>query len=92
MADTAKDRGASGYDTSFGWGLVDAAAAVEAVWSQEAPCPADLNGDRIVDGADLGFVIAGWGDCVACPGDLDGDDFVDGSDLGLMIAAFGPCP
>ena len=57
-----------------------------------APATADLNGDRIVDGADLGFVIAGWGDCAGCPGDLDGDDFVDGSDLGLMIAAFGPCP
>jgi subtilisin family serine protease len=30
MEDTAKDRGAAGYDTTYGWGLPDARAALEA--------------------------------------------------------------
>ncbi|MBC03150.1 MAG: hypothetical protein CMJ34_07585 [Phycisphaerae bacterium] len=92
LADTAKDRGAAGYDTTFGWGLVDAAAAVAAVWNDEEPCFGDLNGDGSVNGGDLGFVIADWGACPGCLGDLDGDGLVTGADLGLMISAFGPCP
>ena len=93
LADTAKDRGAAGYDTTYGWGLVDAAAAVAAVISDEEPCPADLNGDAQVNGADLGYVIADWGSCSGeCEGDIDGDGLVTGADLGLMIASFGPCP
>ena len=92
LADTAKDRGAAGYDTTFGWGLVDAAAAVAAVWDVEEPCLADLNDDGSVNGADLGYVIAGWGECEGCLGDLNGDGQVTGADLGLMISAFGPCP
>ena len=27
------------------------------------PCPADLNGDGIVDGGDLGIVLTSWGIC-----------------------------
>ena len=92
LADTAKDRGASGYDTTYGWGLVDAAAAVAAVISDEEPCFADLNDDGFVNGADLGYVIADWGVCPDCLGDLNDDGVVTGADLGLMISAFGPCP
>ena len=92
LADTAKDRGAPGYDTIYGWGLVDAAAAVAAVISDEEPCFADLNDDGFVNGADLGYVIADWGVCPDCLGDLNDDGVVTGADLGLMISAFGPCP
>jgi len=28
---------------------------------EEAPCPADLNGDGVVDGADLGMLLGAWG-------------------------------
>ena len=31
--------------------------------SEGMPCPADLNGDGIVDGADLGLMLGGWGVC-----------------------------
>lgn len=53
-------------------------------------CPADLNGDGIVDGGDLGLLIGDWG-AAGGPADLNGDGIVDGADLGLMIGAWGPC-
>ena len=47
----------------------------------------DLNGDGVVDGADVGVFLALWGtsDPLA---DLNNDGFVNGSDLGLLIAAW----
>ncbi|MEE2973114.1 MAG: hypothetical protein VX672_08310, partial [Planctomycetota bacterium] len=57
------------------------------------PCPADLDGDGVVDGADAGLLLAGWGPChTVCRGDLDGDGDVDGADLGLFLSAWGSCP
>jgi hypothetical protein len=53
-------------------------------------CPADLNSDGVVDGADLGILLAAWGTKDPCT-DLSGDGTVDGADLGLMLAAWGPC-
>ncbi|MFO0874063.1 MAG: LamG-like jellyroll fold domain-containing protein [Phycisphaerales bacterium] len=60
--------------------------------ASEAPalCPADLNGDGVVDGADLGTLLGAWG-ASGPVGDLNGDGFVDGSDLGLLLGAWGPC-
>ncbi len=53
----------------------------------EEPVPGDLNGDGIVDGADLGILLNNWGgDGV---GDLDGDGIVDGADLGLLLNNWG---
>ena len=57
------------------------------------PCPSDLNGDSLVNGADLGQMLGVWGPCPAlCPADLDNDGLVSGSDLGLMLGAWGVCP
>jgi len=53
-------------------------------------CAADLNGDRAVDGADLGMLLSQWSNSGAA--DLDADGFVAGNDLGLLLAAWGPCP
>ncbi len=53
------------------------------------PCPADLNGDGVVDGADLGLMLNAWGGAGAA--DLNGDGVVDGADLGLMLNAWGGC-
>ncbi|MCA9286375.1 MAG: spondin domain-containing protein [Phycisphaerales bacterium] len=53
-------------------------------------CPADLNGDGMVGGEDLGLLLADWGGTGAS--DLDGDGTVGGSDLGLLLAAWGGCP
>lgn len=51
---------------------------------------ADLNGDGVVDGADLGELLAAWGNCPEkCAADLNDDGVVDGADLGLLLAAWG---
>jgi hypothetical protein len=52
----------------------------------KACAPADLNCDGVVDGADLGLLLAAWG--TSGPGDLNGDGTVDGADLGLLLAAW----
>ena len=60
-----------------------------------SPCPADLNGDGQVDGADLAILILNQGpcaDCDDCPADLDGDCFVGFSDLIILFNALGDCP
>ena len=52
------------------------------------PCPADLNGDNIVNGVDLGLLLAAWG---TAEQDITGDDTTDGVDLGIMLASWGLC-
>lgn len=52
--------------------------------------PADLDGNGVVDGADLALLLSAWGTCGACPEDLTGDGLVDGADLGILLAAWGP--
>ena len=49
-------------------------------------CPGDLNGDHVVNGGDLGILLADWGSCSGCSGDVDQNGEVDGSDLGLLLA------
>lgn len=49
--------------------------------------PADLNLDGLVDGADLGLLLAAWGPGSG-PADLDGSGTVDGADLGLLLSAW----
>jgi YHYH protein len=52
-------------------------------------CPADIDGSRTVDGADLGVLLANWGR--GGGGDLNRDGVVDGADLGALLSAWGPC-
>lgn len=54
------------------------------------PCPADINGDGSVDGADLGMLLAAWGSADSAS-DLDGNGSVGGADLGMRLAAWGGC-
>lgn len=58
------------------------------------PCIADLNNDHVVNGADLGILLAAWGACSSspCTGDLNNDGVVNGADLGILLAAWGNCP
>ncbi|MBL9148862.1 MAG: hypothetical protein JNM94_09240 [Phycisphaerae bacterium] len=53
-------------------------------------CPWDLNGDAVVDAADLGLLLSVWGtgDTVA---DFNGDGTVDGFDLAGVLGRWGPC-
>lgn len=63
------------------------------VFAPAPACPADLNGDGIVDGADLGALLGAWGPCSgSCPADLDGNGQVDGADLGALLGDWGNCP
>ncbi|MCA9285339.1 MAG: CRTAC1 family protein [Phycisphaerales bacterium] len=66
-----------------------AANQVLTISSLPAACPADLDGNGTVDGADLGALLAAWGGRGA--GDLDGSGTVDGADLGALLAAWGDC-
>ncbi len=49
--------------------------------------PADINGDGVVDGADLTILLAAWGTDNALS-DLNGDGIVDGADLTILLAAW----
>lgn len=53
-------------------------------------CRSDFNQDGVVNGADLGLLLAAWGTS-QCPLDLNGDGVVNGADLGLLLAAWGVC-
>jgi hypothetical protein len=55
-------------------------------------CPADLNGDGVVDGADLLILLSDWGTCPGCASDLNSDDVVDGADLLILLSEWGECP
>jgi subtilisin family serine protease len=53
-------------------------------------CIADLNGDLVVNGGDIGLLLSQFGG----PGsaDFDGSGSVNGADLGIMLASWGFCP
>lgn len=49
----------------------------------------DLNGDGVVNGADLATLLANWGACPQpqnCPADLSDDGVVNGADLATLLA------
>ncbi|MDZ4831849.1 MAG: hypothetical protein SGJ09_16850 [Phycisphaerae bacterium] len=49
--------------------------------------PGDLNGDGIVDAADLAILLGNWG--FPGIGDLNGDGVVDAKDLGILLGMWG---
>jgi hypothetical protein len=53
-------------------------------------CTADLDGNCVVDGADLSVVLGSWGDSGG-PADLDGSGDVDGADLSIILGEWGNC-
>lgn len=54
------------------------------------PCPADLDGDRMVGPADLLALLGNFGGVGI--GDITGDGVVGPDDLLALLAAFGACP
>ena len=49
--------------------------------------PGDVDGNGVVDFADLLAVLAGWGPCEGdCPADLDGNGRVEFADLLLVLS------
>ncbi len=75
-----------GSVTYCGWNLDD--IVIEGIL-QSAGVPGDLNGDGIVNGADMGLLLAAWGSCSGCDADLNGDGIVNGADMGLLLANWG---
>ncbi|HMN95598.1 MAG TPA: hypothetical protein PKC43_05170 [Phycisphaerales bacterium] len=55
-------------------------------------CFADLNGDGVVNGADVGALLSAWGTAGFSDADLNHDGIVNGSDLGLLLSLWGNCP
>lgn len=56
-------------------------------------CFADITGDGLVNGGDLGALLGAWG--IAAPtgvGDVNHDGIVDAQDLGVLLSSWGACP
>ncbi|HAW94769.1 MAG TPA: hypothetical protein DCX60_00705 [Phycisphaerales bacterium] len=58
--------------------------AVETVLCDDVVVVGDLNGDLLVDGADLAALLSAWGE-VDSPLDLDGDGTITGGDLSILL-------
>lgn len=54
-------------------------------------CLGDVDGNGIVDAADLGLMLAAW-DTTRQATDLDGNGVTNGGDLGLLLLSWGACP
>jgi len=52
-------------------------------------CLGNLDGNSVVDGADLALVLGNWG---GPAGDLTGDGTTNGADLAVVLGNWGPCP
>jgi hypothetical protein len=63
--------------------------AVTALECEGGGIPEDINGDGIVNTADLLLLLAAWGPCPDCPEDINGDGTVNTEDLLLLLAAWG---
>jgi hypothetical protein len=55
-------------------------------------CIADLNGDDLVNGADLSIMLGGWATNGFSDADLDFNGVVDGGDLAILLGSWGGCP
>ncbi|MFO0875682.1 MAG: hypothetical protein U0575_17185 [Phycisphaerales bacterium] len=61
--------------------------AVNTFVSYTAILPWDLDGNGVVNGADLGILLGAWGTS-GPTADLNGDGIVDGADLGILLGAW----
>ena len=59
--------------------------------AESGGCDPDLNGNGVVEIADLLTLLLEWGPCVGCDADFNKDDVVDGEDLGYQFGHWGPC-
>ena len=67
-------------------------AAIDDLKITNVDCTADIvgdiNGDGVVNGADLSVLLGAWGSTLSAA-DLDGDGVVGASDLALLLGAWG---
>jgi formylglycine-generating enzyme required for sulfatase activity len=74
----------------------NAALGALAVLALTAPaaaqsCAGDLDGNGVINGADLGSLLNAWGSCSTCAADLNDDGAVNGADLGTLLANWDAC-
>ncbi|MBI5866418.1 MAG: hypothetical protein HZB38_18260 [Planctomycetes bacterium] len=82
---------AQNYTIRLG-GATTATGSGSVTLSMAAPCPGDLNGDGVVDLADLTTLLSHFGTAsgaTAGDGDMDGDGDVDLADLTALLSQFG---
>jgi hypothetical protein len=79
------------YIWTIGYGTTRSNDTVLVKVAEIIPCPADLNGDGQVDGADLAILLGSWGPCPDCNADFDLSGMVDGADLAVLLGAWGSC-
>ena len=65
-------------------------------FTYESPlCPADLNGDGVVNSLDTMIVMIAFGNCppspTTCPADLNADGEVNAADVTIVVNAYGDC-
>lgn len=53
-------------------------------------CAGDLNGNGVVDAADLSILLGAWGGSTVGP-DIDNSGSVDAGDLAILLGNWGPC-
>lgn len=59
--------------------------------AESVRCVWDLDGNGIVDPADLALVLLDFGSCIDCETDYDGDGSVDTADVAIALLEFGAC-
>ncbi len=101
LESTADDKGPIGWDAQYGWGRINARAAVAAALAP-APCAGDTNCDGVVDFFDIDPFVealsfpngAGWPHpCRWLNADADGSGSVDFFDIDPLVALLGgACP
>jgi hypothetical protein len=69
----------------------DTPGAVNGCDASGSACQGDLNGDQVVDNADLNILLVKW-EFPDPSADLDGSGVVDGPDLGIVLSRWGACP
>jgi hypothetical protein len=86
---------APGTEISAVWQETDTAGVTTVQFNtaiEKSPAlPGDLNGDGLVDGADLALLLGAWGPCPAkdeCSADIDGDGMVGGADLAVLLGGW----
>jgi formylglycine-generating enzyme required for sulfatase activity len=79
------------HHTVVGLVLVGPVALAVAAAAGAQDCVGDLNGDHVIDGADLGQLLAVWGPCESCSADTNANGVVDGLDLGVLLGNWGEC-
>jgi len=71
-----------GYQSAQGTGVLN-------ITCGDGTCIGDLDGNGVVNGADLGVLLNQWGTNGSA--DLNGDGVVNGADLGMLLNAWGDC-